>query len=180
MASIITHAAAAVALGRLYTLASRPARFWALAAASAVLPDADVITFHFGIPYEHMLGHRGISHSLAFALALGLLCGGLLEPKARWRGAALLFATTASHGLLDALTNGGLGVAFFAPFSAERYFLPWQPIVVSPISIPAFIGRRGVKVLASEFVVVWIPLALALWLRLKLGLKPQGGAARGR
>src|SRR6267378_8050335 len=50
-----------------------------------------------------------------------------------WR---FFFLATASHGLLDAMTNGGLGVAFFAPFCDTRYFLPWQPIVVSPAIDP--------------------------------------------
>ena len=38
----------------------------------AVLPDLDVLGFHAGIPYEHTLGHRGLSHSLLFALVVGL------------------------------------------------------------------------------------------------------------
>jgi inner membrane protein len=38
----------------------------------AVLPDLDVLGFHAGIPYEHPLGHRGLSHSLLFALVVGL------------------------------------------------------------------------------------------------------------
>jgi inner membrane protein len=56
----------------------------------------------------------------------------------------------ASHGLLDAMTTGGLGVAFFAPFSAERYFFPWRPILVSPIGIERFLSPRGAAVLMSE------------------------------
>ncbi len=44
-----------------------------------------------------------------------------------------LFVATISHGILDALTDGGLGVAFFAPFVNTRYFFPWTPIKVSPI-----------------------------------------------
>ena len=44
---------------------------------------------------------------------------------------AFLFLCTMSHALLDALTDGGLGVAFFSPFSNERYFFPWTPIRVS-------------------------------------------------
>jgi inner membrane protein len=56
-----------------------------------------------------------------------------------------LFLATASHGVLDAMTDGGLGVAFFSPFDNRRYFLPWRPIVVSPISIARFFsGRVGV------------------------------------
>ncbi len=27
----------------------------------------------FGIPYEHVLGHRGLTHSIAFAMLLGIV-----------------------------------------------------------------------------------------------------------
>ena len=36
-----------------------------------MLPDLDVIGFFFGVRYDDMLGHRGITHSLAFAMAEG-------------------------------------------------------------------------------------------------------------
>ena len=47
-----------------------------------------------------------------------------------------------------------------APFSETRYFLRWRPIVVSPISIYGFIGRRGLRVMWSELGWVWLPAAL--------------------
>jgi inner membrane protein len=77
------------------------------------------------------------------------------------RVGAYLFMAMASHALLDALTNGGLGVAFFAPFSNDRYFFPWRPIQVSPISVRRFFSERGLVVLGSELAIVWVP-ALAL------------------
>ena len=148
---------------------------WKVAAAGAlfaVLPDADVVAFAVGIPYAAMLGHRGLSHSLAFAAVLALLLtyawkrhwrlpenstqATAEEPSAE-RMTAYLFLAIASHGVLDALTNGGLGVAFFAPFSSQRYFFPWRPIVVSPISVHRFFSERGLAVLTSELVIVWIP-----------------------
>jgi inner membrane protein len=43
-----------------------------------------------------------------------------------------------------------------------RYFSPWRPITVSPISVRRFFDGRGWTILGSEFVVVWIP-AIALW-----------------
>lgn len=64
----------------------------------------------------------------------------------------------ASHGLLDAFTNGGLGIAFFSPFDPRRYFFPWRPVQVSPIGM-AFFGRWGLRVLRSEVVWIWLPLA---------------------
>ncbi len=66
----------------------------------------------------------------------------------------------ASHLALDSLTNGGLGVALFAPFDRTRYFAPWRPIEVSPIGTD-FFSTRGLMVLASEIIWIWLP-ALAL------------------
>lgn len=71
-----------------------------------------------------------------------------------------LFLVTASHGLLDALTDGGLGVAFFAPFDNHRYFLPWRPIRVSPIAMGRFFSGRGLAVLQSELLWIWLPSML--------------------
>jgi inner membrane protein len=68
-------------------------------------------------------------------------------------------AVTASHGLLDALTNGGRGIAFFAPFTNHRYFFPWRPIQVSPIGA-GFFSARGLRVLTSEARWIWLPSAI--------------------
>jgi inner membrane protein len=70
---------------------------------------------------------------------------------------------TASHGMLDAMTDGGLGVAFFAPFDNARYFFPWRPILVSPIGIAQFFSGYGLDVLLSEFVWIWVPAGM-VWL----------------
>jgi inner membrane protein len=71
-----------------------------------------------------------------------------------------LFLATLSHPTLDALTNGGLGVGFFAPFSNERYFFAYRPIEVSPIGVGDFFSQRGLKVLLSELRWVWLPSAI--------------------
>lgn len=143
----------------------------AVGCAASVLPDVDALGFAAGIPYGHPLGHRGFTHSLFFAAAVALLC----VPLARRLGAspgvtfAFVFASAASHGLLDALTTGGLGVAFWSPFSNERYFLPWRPILVSPISINVFFGtRKGLRVMWSELGWIWLPGALVFLVGLAL------------
>ncbi len=109
-----------------------------------MLPDADVIGFAFGIRYADMLGHRGLSHSFFFAAIVGLVVAALYGERSRRRAwlAVYFAAVTASHALLDGLTDGGLGVALFAPFSNERYFLPWRPIEVSPIGPGFFSAAR--------------------------------------
>lgn len=176
MASLFSHAAAALALGACFYRPEVPKRVWALGAFAAVLPDADVIAFALGIPYEHVLGHRGLSHSLLFALALAAALG-LAGFRRRVRTipgisrVALflyLFLAAASHGALDALTNGGLGVAFLAPFDDRRFFFPFQPIQVSPIGISRFFSARGWAVIRSEAVWVWLPAALLAAVALSL------------
>ena len=163
MASVFTHAFAAAAMGVAYAGGRPlPARFWVLAMLLAVLPDADVVAFLFGVPYGATFGHRGFTHSLAFALLAGLTAAALFFRDAEHKlSLALFFAlATASHPLLDALTNGGLGVALFSPFSDERYFFPFRPVQVSPIGIGAFFGRWGLAVILSELLWVWLPCAL--------------------
>jgi len=67
------------------------------------------------------------------------------------------FSQPPATAFSDALTNGGLGVAFFSPFDTTRYFLPWRPILVSPISLTRFWSHRGIEVLQSELLWIWIP-----------------------
>jgi len=142
------------------------AAVWVAGAACSMLPDADTAAFRFGIAYSDMLGHRGLTHSLAFAalLSIAVMCVVFKDRlrSERLRIGLFLFLVTASHGVLDAFTNGGLGIAFFAPFSDERFFFPVRPIQVSPIGA-AFCSARGWNVLKSELLWVWVPtLAIAL------------------
>lgn len=166
MASVLSHPAAVAGFAPLFLRAPVAARVWAPGAACTVVPDLDVIGFGYGIPYGHLLGHRGLTHSLAFAavLALALTLNGFRGEA--WRGrripiALFLFFCAASHGFFDAMTDGGLGVAFFSPFDERRYFLPLRPIAVSPIGIHGFFGPRSAAVLATELLWVWLP-SLAL------------------
>jgi len=164
MPSAFTHAAAALALGTAFAERETPVRFWVLGAVCAALPDLDVVAFKLGIPYEHVLGHRGLSHSLPIAAVLALLVvlvffrGGAAREK-RWRLWWFFFLATASHGVLDAFTNGGLGVAFFAPFDDRRFFFPAHPIQVSSVDPLRFFSQRGLAVLKSELLWVWAPAA---------------------
>jgi len=166
MPTLFTHAVAAMALGKAFAGEKMPARFWVLSIFCAVIPDADVISFSYRFERGSMFGHRGLSHSLFFALLLALLIVWLAFretpafSKGWWAVVFYFFLVTASHGLLDALTDGGSGVAFFAPFYATRYFFPWRPIEVSPISVDRFLSSRGLDVIKSEILWIWIPAAL--------------------
>lgn len=166
MPSVFTHAVAAVAFGRAYTKAKLPYRFWILSAGCAIAPDMDVMGKRLGIAYSDMLGHRGLSHSLLFAAILSGIIVLLAFRKpivgiSRRKIFLLLFLATASHGILDAMVDGTLGVAFFAPFNAGRFFLPWRPIVSSPIGW-SFFSAAGVTTLTNEFIWIWIPSLIAI------------------
>ena len=166
MASVLSHPAVALGLGPLLEPLGVPPRVWAVGAACTVLPDVDILGFSVGIRYGDVLGHRGLTHSLAFAalLAAGLAAIFFRSPGAGIAPAAVfvyLFLCTASHGLFDAMTDGGLGVGFFLPFRDERTFLPFRPIHVSPIGVDGFFGRRGLQILASELKWIWTPSLLA-------------------
>jgi len=162
VASVLSHPAVPLTLSLALGASRVPPALTAAACAASVLPDIDSLGFAAGIPYGHPLGHRGLTHSLSFALLAALAATAF----ARRLGAppamafAVVFVSAASHGLLDAITTGGLGVAFFSPFSNRRYFFPWRPILVSPIGIVAFFSERGLRVLASELAWIWLPAGL--------------------
>jgi inner membrane protein len=164
MPTIVTHGFVAALLGKSFAARRMPARFWFLSVLCSILPDADVLGFRLGISYEDMLGHRGLSHSFIFALVLSLIVTFLAFPRVPQRWTRLLlfsyfFVVTASHGILDAMTDGGLGIAFFAPFNDTRYFFPFRPIEVSPIGA-SFFRARGLEVIWSEFLWVCLPATI--------------------
>src|SRR6185503_16644325 len=114
MASAITHAVVGVALAQAGPRQCRKRwTYWSLVIFCSILPDIDVVGFRFGIRYGDLWGHRGMTHSLLFAAVTGIVLSVLVPQweRDRWRLALLLFLITASHGLLDAMTDGGLGVA---------------------------------------------------------------------
>lgn len=168
MASAFSHAFASVTIGKLYPDKSIPLKCWWIAAISAILPDADVIAFSFGIPYEHVLGHRGITHSLFFAVLWGWLMAEVFFPEFKraskpwWRMFIYIALCTASHGVLDAITNGGRGVAFFAPFENTRYFFPWRPILVSPLGAANFFSEWGFRVIMAELMYIFLPCGIVI------------------
>jgi inner membrane protein len=135
-----------------------------------MLPDLDVIGLWSGIPYAHPFGHRGFSHSIAFGIFLGLVAITFAQRLKAEPHMVFLFVafSTISHGVLDAMTNGGLGVAFLWPFSNERFFFPWRPLYVSPMEIGTFFSPRGLRrlfrIVASEIVVIWVPTMIIRFL----------------
>ena len=125
-------------------------------AVFAVLPDADVVGFKLGVDYADTWGHRGATHSLAFAA----ICAGALAlvwKEARSLAAFVFLALSmASHGLLDTLTSGGLGAALWWPWDDARIFAPVTPVRVSPIGLD-FFSPRGLVTILSELQWIWLP-----------------------
>ena len=160
MCSVITHPVVPLAFSVFLPSETTTSTLLLAGAACSIIPDLDVIGFGFGVRYNDMLGHRGLTHSITFAAALSALLSLTLFRNAQgthWAIFLFLFLSTLSHTLLDMLTNGGLGVALLAPFSNQRYFFPWRPIEVSPIGIDSFFSEWGIRVILSELKWVWLP-----------------------
>ena len=146
--------------------------YWWLAILVLVslMPDLDVLMLRW-LPYSHPFSHRGFSHSLFFAVLAamlitiscrlaGLLHGNISTLILVW---LLLAAVMASHGLLDALTDGGLGIGLFSPFSASRYFFPIRPLPVAWLSPAVMFSPYMMHVYAVE-AALFGPFCLAAWL----------------
>jgi inner membrane protein len=160
MPTIMTHAIIPVAAAMMLGKSRISTPVLAMGVIFAMLPDADVIGFKIGIAYEAVWGHRGATHSVAFAVFIAGVAVAMLRPE-NWRTVFwFLLIAAASHGLLDILTNGGLGAALLWPFSESRFHAPITPVRVSPIGA-AFFSDRGVQVVLSELRWIWAP-ALAL------------------
>jgi inner membrane protein len=162
MATTLTHALVGLGLAEVFTGHSQPLSFYGLSAALALAPDVDVVSFRLGIPYRSRFGHRGFSHSLCCATLVSLFVaavghGAFALPW--WQLALFAWVVIVTHSVLDAMTNGGGGIAFFSPVDDGRYFLPWRPVQVSPIGLAVF-SPWGLRALVSEIVWVWIPLAV--------------------
>lgn len=158
--TFIAHAVTGIAMSSAISQKQQWLRVGILAVICSIAPDIDAIGFRIGIPYQHWLGHRGLSHSIVFAALLGIIALLFVSEKSVKRKClcfSVFFACGVLHDVLDAMTNGGLGVAFFSPFIDTRYFLPWQPIEVSPLSIKRFLTLRGWGVIKSELLWVIIP-----------------------
>jgi inner membrane protein len=163
MPTVMTHAIVGIAVGTVAPFARRRPVFWIASAVLPMLPDLDVLGLPLGIPFLGLWGHRGISHSVVAAIIVGLGAAVLVHRHVDGRllPLALYFTViTASHGILDAFTNGGPGVAFFAPLDANRYFFAWRPLPVSPLA-SHFFSEWGWDVFRAELVHIWVP-ALAL------------------
>lgn len=145
----------------------RPMGLIILSGLLGAAPDLDTIFFGV-IPYAHFFGHRGFFHSLFFAVLLAVSLAGLLFAVSRnldfraFLGITASFVLSlASHGLLDAMTDAGLGVMLFFPFSKERFFLPWRLFYAPPINITRLSFHQVRLMIHSEWPIVLGCIAMA-------------------
>lgn len=131
------------------------ARLVVVTALVAAAPDLDAIGRPFGRGDLALLGgHRAVTHSVFFA-ALAAAAIALSQrkqaPSRQLRIGLYAAVVVVSHGLLDALSSYGEGVAFFAPFWAYRFKFAWQPFTS----------------ILAEVIALWVPAALVfqLWLK---------------
>lgn len=157
MSTIYSHAVVGLALGGVCVARRIHWAFWVLVGFLPVLPDFD--TFGTAV-YGSTLGHRGFTHSLAFALVIGLVVAGVSFRFFRvsfWFLWALFFAVTASHGIMDAFTDGGYGIPLLWPLSSHR-FGPWGPLPLPDVGfeVPDPWVNRSVR---RELLYIWLPTA---------------------
>ena len=160
MPTIISHPTVLMAFYPAFRKYQFSSSAWVAAAICSIVPDFDVIGFQFGIQYGDILGHRGLTHSILFAFLLSTIVAVIIHQKEKIAAFVFLFVCTLSHGILDAFTDGGLGIAFLSSFSNTRYFFPWRPLEVSPIGISSFLSGPALSVLMSEIKFIWIPCVL--------------------
>lgn len=179
MPTILTHAAlpliAAWGLGS----ARVPRRLAFAGALLAVAPDFDVVGRLLDVPHDAILGHRGISHCLLFALAMALLAMPLMgRCRPAWTF-AFLFAAGASHGLADMLTQGSKGIMLWWPLSEVRYDWAEQPIPASGVLARSITDGSLPYILWAELCWLLVPLlivaAIVRWL-----LPPDIDLAKGQ
>ena len=183
MPTMLTHSIIGLAGAKILRARKAPVRFLVLSVICSAIPDIDNLFARiFNIPYGHFFGHRGFFHSPFFALVFSLFVVFVFFHKSKSFShrriylVAYFFLLTVSHGLFDALTNGGLGVAFLSPFSNTRYLFPWTPIQASPFGVTAFFTDPGQQAFADECAWLLFPVFLiwfTVWIARKIRTKER-------
>lgn len=173
MPTIFSHAVVGLAGASVISSRENALKIGVLSILCALAPDADVIAFRLGIEYGHFFGHRGFFHSIFAGIGVGFLVASIFAGRVKmfsrewWKLFVYFSIITSSHGVLDAFTNGGLGIALLSPFDDTRYFFWITPIEVVALNPARFFSAHGQKVILNEMALVWLPamtLALSVWL----------------
>jgi inner membrane protein len=157
--SVLGHVAIGVVVARRTTSAEEPGeplapRMLGLAAL-ALLPDVDFL-LHDLFPRVELIDHRGATHSLAFALLVGVVVGLVIlgagqGHPVRW--GVIAAGVVASHGIMDTFGQTDLGVELLWPFSDVRLLAPWHilpnPSPGQPI-VSSFLIPLGLELLVFQ------------------------------
>ena len=170
MSTVIGHGlAGALAAATITASVETRNRRWLIVfgALVAVVPDLDVVIYLLLSP-EGMAIHRGLSHSVAFALAsaaLGTLCCfRILSASVHMILLALAFAAL-THPLLDYLMGAGPPIAFLSPLLNHGSLLP---VVAMPVAYYATSLRGLVSLLTHPPTILAVLLELATFVPLLL------------
>ena len=99
MATIFSHPAIALGLFPWFRDVRNHKKILFTGALLTIAPDLDVLGLYAGIPYEHMLGHRGLSHSLLFAAFIAALHNLAFFASNRDQSISSLALPVHQHGL---------------------------------------------------------------------------------
>lgn len=180
MPTVFSHPAPVLALAALLggRLSTRMLLFGILC---AVLPDADVIGFRFGISYARRVRAPGVFPFPRVCPAHGLC---------RLRSGPAVPARFTPHGI-HRRPSGRL-----KPYPAgrndqrrtrrsrvlalrqTRYFCDWRPIRVSPFGLKGLLSQRGLSVMLSELRWVWAPCLAVIAAALFFGKNPMRAIPR--
>ncbi len=143
----------------------------ALFAVLANLPDIDFIAGYIFASDPHAF-HQGVTHTLVFATAAGLLAGLVWGgPYGRWSASGVFIATILSHDVIDMLTgpargfNRSPGLALFWPLD--------EAVISAPVTIfPGILHSTiedllsGPNFLAVLYeIAVFAPIVVLLYVR---------------
>nr|MDQ2694779.1 metal-dependent hydrolase [Pseudomonadota bacterium] len=131
--------------------AGRRAALWG--GVAGTLPDLDIVAAPFVSQAGYLGIHRGLSHSLAFAVLAAPLFGALaarLSPDATWRDWSLLaFWAFFTHIVLDCFTTYGTQVLL--PFSDYRVAFSTIFIVDPLYTVPLLAGLLATLLLKRRW-----------------------------
>ena len=136
----------------------------------AALPDSDTLVMT-AIGCGTIFDHRGVFHSIFFAILVGSLVAYLfkqkkwIEPSEFIKLAILFSAVTFSHPFADGFsTSWRYGVSYLAPFDMTKYFWFSSPLPLVPLSPVQLFSARGINIFLVEVAMLWTFVAGAfLW-----------------
>jgi membrane-bound metal-dependent hydrolase YbcI (DUF457 family) len=142
------------------------------------LADADFFVAYF--TKNPVLQHHFLSHSIPFALLIGVLTypfvRWVLKIKRAFRMSLILTAVYSSHLLLDYFTHDGskpIGIPLLWPFTRKHFMAPLEIFMsIHRGGLEALFGAHNIEALIREFFIMG-PLALAAYLYARKRISQQ-------